>query len=269
MGTTTPEQLATEAPGARRWFQLYLWKDRVASAELVRRAQDAGCDTLVLTVDTPVGGLRLRDQRNGMTLPPSLTARTFLDGIRHPNWWINFLTTDPLEFASLTHFAGTAADLAAIMFDPRASFDDVAWLRSVWRGSLVVKGVQVADDAERAVAAGADAIVVSNHGGRQLDRAPTPLEQLAPVRERVGDRVQVYLDGGVRSGADIAAAVGLGADGVFVGRAYLYGLMAGGGRGVARALEILHAEFVNAMQLLGVRKVEELRKERVRLRSDR
>jgi L-lactate dehydrogenase (cytochrome) len=266
MGTTPPERLAEEVPNVRRWFQLYLWRDRAASADFVQRAKATGCDTLMLTVDTPVGGPRLRDQRNGMTIPPQLTMRTFFDGARHPHWWFNFLFTEPLEFASLKHFNGTVAELSNIVFDPTASFADIDWLRTQWDGKLVIKGVQLPDDAARAVAAGADAVVISNHGGRQLDRSPTPLEQLESVLETVGDRAEVYMDGGVRSGSDIAAAVGLGAQGVMIGRAYLYGLMAGGEKGVDRVLEIMRAEFINSMQLIGVSTVDELRKQRARLR---
>jgi L-lactate dehydrogenase (cytochrome) len=267
MGTTSLERLAAEAPDTRRWFQLYLWRDREASADFVRRAVDCGYDTLMLTVDTPIGGGRLRDRRNGMTIPPALRLRTFVDGARHPHWWFNFLTTEPLEFASLKHFAGTPAELSNKIFDPSATIDDVRRLRDIWPGTLVVKGVQTVDDAEMCADAGADGLVVSNHGGRQLDRAPTPLEQLPHIASRLGDRTEIYLDGGVRSGADVAAAVALGARGVLIGRAYLYGLMAGGERGVDHALTLLTAEFTATMQLLGVTSVDELTKDRVRMRS--
>ena len=266
MGTTSPERLAAEAPDARRWFQLYLWRDRAASTELVRRAAESGYEALVLTVDTPVGGLRLRDVRNGMTIPPALTARTILDGARHPSWWVDLLTTEPLEFASLNSFAGTVSDLASQVFDPSATLADVRWLREQWSGPLIVKGLVTVDDAVAAVDAGADGVVVSNHGGRQLDQSPTPLEQLPAIAESIGDRAEVYIDGGVLSGSDVMAAVALGARAVLVGRAYLYGLMAGGEAGVDRVLEILRREMVTAMQLTGVTSVAELTKERVRLR---
>jgi L-lactate dehydrogenase (cytochrome) len=266
MGTTSVERLAEEAPMTRRWFQLYLWRDREASAEFVRRAVHAGYDTLMLTVDTPVGGARLRDRRNGMTLPPALRLRTLLDGARHPHWWFNFLTTEPLEFASLKHFAGTPAELSDKIFDPSATLADVRALRERWPGALVVKGVQTVEDAEACVDAGADALVVSNHGARQLDRSPTPLELLPDIASRLGERAEIYLDGGVRSGGDIAAAVALGARAVLIGRAYLYGLMAGGERGVDHALTLLATEFTATMRLLGVTSVEELTDDRVRLR---
>ena len=258
MGTTSIEDVA--AQGGRPWFQLYLWKDREASSRLVERARRAGCDTLVLTVDTPVAGARRRDVRNGLTIPPTLTARTLADMARHPSWWGNLLTTSPLEFASLRSWDGTVAELVAHMFDPAAGLADLAWLRQQWPGRLVVKGVQDVADARLVVdEAGADGVVVSNHGGRQLDRAPTPLELLPAVVDAVGDRADVLVDTGITSGADVAAAVALGATACMVGRAYLYGLMAGGERGVARSLEVLETELVRTLQLLGAADLSEAR----------
>ena len=267
MGTTSIEALADAAPTTRRWFQLYLWRDREASRDFVERAQKAGCEALVLTVDNPVAGARLRDVRNGLTVPPALTLRTLGDMSRHPAWWLNLLTTRPLEFASLTSYEGTVAELANSMFDPAATLADVVALRDAWPGALIVKGIQGADDARSVVDAGADAVVVSNHGGRQLDRAPTPLEQLPAVVAAVGDRAEVYLDGGVLSGGDIVAALATGARTVLVARAYLYGLMAGGEAGVQRAADILAAEVRRTLQLLGVGSVDELTPDRVRLRD--
>lgn len=259
MGTTSIEDVAAAAPGGANWFQLYLWKDREASSELVERAARSGCTTLVLTVDTPVAGARRRDVRNGLTIPPALTARTVADMARHPSWWMNVLTTAPLEFASLRSWQGTVADLVDHMFDPSADVSDLAWLRSQWDGRLVVKGVQTVEDACRVVDAGADGVVVSNHGGRQLDRAPTPIEVLPAVVEAVGDRAEVLLDTGVTSGADVIAAAAMGASACMVGRAYLYGLMAGGERGVARTLEILQSEATRTMQLLGASSMSDVR----------
>jgi L-lactate dehydrogenase (cytochrome) len=267
MGTTSIEELPAAAPGGRLWFQLYLWRDREASRDFVERAREAGYEALVLTVDTPVPGARLRDVRNGLTIPPSLSMRTFAEGALHPAWWFDLLTTEALEFASLNRFEGTVAELAARMFDPSASMADLSWVRSVWPGSLVVKGVQHPDDARAVVDAGADAVLVSNHGGRQLDRSPTPLEALAGVVDAVGDRAEVYVDGGILSGSDLVAAVALGARAGLVGRAYLYGLMAGGERGVQRAADILHAEFTTTLALLGVTRVEDLCRDHVRLRG--
>jgi L-lactate dehydrogenase (cytochrome) len=266
MGTTSPEDVAAAAPGGEHWFQLYLWRDRAASEQLVDSARAAGFDTLVLTVDTPVPGSRLRDIRNGLTIPPTLTARTVADMARHPAWWVNLLTTRPLEFAALTSFDGTVAELVATMFDPALTMADLQWLRREWAGTLVVKGVLSVDDACRVADAGADAVVLSNHGGRQLDRAPTPLELLPEVVAAVGDRVEVFIDTGITNGGDIAAAVGMGATAALVGRAYLYGLMAGGQRGVEHSVDILAAELVRTMQLVGARSLQELHG-RVRLRG--
>jgi L-lactate dehydrogenase (cytochrome) len=266
MGTTSIEALAAAAPGARRWFQLYLWRDREASAALVQRAAAAGYEALVLTVDTPVAGPRLRDVRNGFSIPPALTVRTVANAAVHPRWWIDLLTTPPLEFASLRSWGGTVAELVDRVFEPAATLADVGRLRASWPGALVVKGVQGVDDARAVVDAGADAVVVSNHGGRQLDRSPTPLEQLPAVARAVGDRAEVHVDGGILDGADVVAAVALGARACLVGRAYLYGLMAGGERGVQRAADILSAEISRTMQLLGVADVAELTAERARLR---
>ena len=266
MGTTSIERLAAEVPRARRWFQLYLWRDRAASRDLVARAQEAGYEALVLTVDTPVPGARLRDVRNGLTLPPSLSVRTFAEGALHARWWFDLLTTEPLEFASLNRFDGTVAELVGQVFDPALTMRDLAWLREIWTGPLVVKGITTVEDARAVVDAGADAVVVSNHGGRQLDRAPTPLERLPGVVDAVGDRAEVYVDGGILSGGDVVAAVALGARAALVGRAYLYGLMAGGERGVQKAAEILAKEVAGTLALLGVTRVVDLRPEHVLLR---
>ncbi|RKW70737.1 alpha-hydroxy acid oxidase [Galactobacter caseinivorans] len=265
MGTTSIEELSSAAPDANLWFQLYLWKDRQKSLDLVDRARAAGWDTLVLTVDTPVAGNRLRDVRNGLSIPPKITPRTFANMSLYPQWWFNLLTTEPLEFASMRGSDGTPAELIGSLFDPSLQLADLGWLRERWDGKLVIKGIQDPQDARDVVAAGADALVVSNHGGRQLDRAPTPLELLPAVVEAVDGRAEVYMDTGITSGADMLAAVGLGATAVMVGRAYLYGLMAAGERGVGRVVEILHDEAVRTLQLMGAASLEELQG-RVRLR---
>nr|WP_202457836.1 alpha-hydroxy acid oxidase [Streptomyces sp. SID5464] len=266
MGTTSIEDVARAAPDARRWFQLYVWHDRGAGAELMRRAEEAGYDTLLLTVDTPVGGSRLRDLRNGLTIPPRLSLSTLLDGATHPSWWLNLLTTEPLTFASLSSWDGTVAELINAMFDPGLDYEDLDWVRQSWPGKLVVKGIQSTQDARDVVKHGADAVLLSNHGGRQLDRAPTPLELLPRVRDEIQEEAEIWLDGGILSGADIVAAIARGADACLIGRAYLYGLMAGGERGVRRAVDILRTEIVRTMQLLGVRSTAELRPEHVTLR---
>ncbi len=266
MGTTSIEDVAAANPDGRNRFQLYMWNDRDRSMALVERAARAGFDTLLVTVDVPVAGARLRDVRNGMTIPPTLTARTVLDALPRPRWWFDFLTTEPLAFASLDRWAGTTADLINTMFDPTVTYDDLAWIKKQWPGALVVKGVQSLDDARRCADLGVDAITLSNHGGRQLDRAPTPLLVVPDVVQAVGDRAEVYLDGGILDGSDVAAAVAFGARACLIGRAYLYGLMAGGEPGVQRATDILAREIIRTMQLLGVSSVAELTAERVRLR---
>jgi L-lactate dehydrogenase (cytochrome) len=264
MGTTSVEDLTAAVPSANLWFQLYLWRDRAASLDLVKRAAAAGITTLVLTVDTPVGGARLRDIRNGFTIPPQLTPRTLAGLASRPAWWANLLTTRPLEFASLRSSGGTVEALIARMFDPCVTLDDLTWLRSQWDGTLMVKGVQCVADALEVVDRGAEAVLVSNHGGRQLDRAPTPLDVLGPVVDAVGDRAEVFVDTGIMSGGDLVVARALGATAGVVGRAYLYGLMAGGEPGVDRAIEILRQELIRTMQLLGVERVPDLTREHVR-----
>ena len=266
MGTTTIEDMAAAAPDGRHWFQLYLWRDRAVAKDLVARAAAAGYDTLMLTVDTPVGGNRRRDMHNGLSIPPALSLRTFADGARHPRWWFDLLTTEPLTFASLASTGGGSPfELINRVFDPALTMDDVAWLRETWPGKLVIKGVQTVADARRVVDAGADAVLLSNHGGRQLDRAPVPAGLIEPVVQDVGDRAEVLVDTGILHGGDIVAAVALGARAALVGRAYLYGLMAGGRAGVARAVVILRAEMERTMQLLGVTRVDDLRPHHARL----
>ena len=241
LGTTAIEDLVTAVPQGRKWFQLYMWRDRDRSLELVKRAADAGFDTLLATVDVPVAGARLRDIRNGMSIPPALTTRTVLDAARRPRWWFDLLTTEPLSFASLDRWPGTVAEYLDTMFDPSLTFDDLAWIKSEWPGKLVVKG-----------------IVLSNHGGRQLDRAPVPFHLLPAVARDLGKDTEILLDTGIMSGADIVAAVALGARCTLIGRAYLYGLMAGGEAGVNRAIEILQDGVIRTMRLLGVTCLEEL-----------
>jgi L-lactate dehydrogenase (cytochrome) len=258
LGTTAIEDLVTAVPQGRKWFQLYMWRDRERSMALVQRAADAGFDTLLATVDVPVAGARLRDSRNGMTIPPTLTLRTVLDALPHPKWWFDLLTTEPLSFASLDRWPGTVGEYLSTMFDPSLTFDDLEWIKAQWPGKLVVKGIQTLDDARAVVDRGVDGIVLSNHGGRQLDRAPVPFHLLPAVARELGKDTEILLDTGIMSGADIVAAIALGARCTLVGRAYLYGLMAGGEAGVNRAIEILETGLIRTMRLLGVTCLEEL-----------
>jgi len=265
LGTTTVEDVVAAAPDGTNWFQLYMWKDRDRSMELVRRAEAAGVDHLLLTVDVPVAGARLRDVRNGLTIPPRLTGKTLADAIPKPEWWINFLTTPGISFASMSNWNGTVAELLDFMFDPSMTFEDLKWIRKQWKGKLTVKGIQTLDDAKSAAKAGADAILLSNHGGRQLDRAPVPLHLLVDVKRELKGDTEIHLDTGIMHGADILAAIALGADFTYIGRAYLYGLMAGGQLGVERALEILKVQITRNMKLLGVNSLEELEPRHVRI----
>jgi L-lactate dehydrogenase (cytochrome) len=258
MGTTSIEDVAAAAPGGRHFFQLYMWKDRDRSMALVDRAAKAGYDTLLVTVDVPVAGARLRDVRNGMTIPPTLTPKTVANAIPRPAWWINFLTTEPLAFASLDAWSGTVAELLDTMFDPTVQYEDLAWIKDQWPGKVVVKGVQSVEDAKRVTDVGVDAVLLSNHGGRQLDRAPVPFHLLPEVVKEVGKDVEVWVDGGIMSGQDIVAAIAHGAHFTEVGRAYLYGLMAGGEDGVRRTVEILQGQIERTMRLLGVANLDEL-----------
>jgi L-lactate dehydrogenase (cytochrome) len=267
MGTTSIEQVAAAAPGADKWFQLYVWRDRAAGKDLIERAAVAGYEALILTVDTPVAGARMRDVRNGLTVPPALTPSTVLDAARHPAWWFNLLTTEPLTFATLQGWKGTVAELVNAMFDPSVTFADIEWLRTAWPGPLLVKGVHTVADARAAVDRGADAIIVSSHGGRQIDRAAGTLELLPPIVDAVGDRAEVLLDTGIMHGGDVVAALALGARACLVGRAYLYGLMAGGERGVDRAIAILAEEITRTLQLLGAGGAAELNRSHVSLRD--
>jgi L-lactate dehydrogenase (cytochrome) len=264
MGTRSIEDVAAAAPLGRNWFQLYMWKDRDRSMALVDRAKKSGFDTLVLTVDVPVAGARLRDVRNGMTIPPSLTAKTIINAIPRPAWWINFLTTDPLKFASLDSWNGTVAELLDSMFDPTVTYEDLKWIRQQWTGNLVVKGIQNVGDAVASIEAGADAIILSNHGGRQLDRAPVPLHLLPEVIKEVGNKAEVHVDTGIMHGQDVVAALASGAKFTWIGRAYLYGLMAGGKSGVDKTLEIFRTQITRTMKLLGVSSVAELNPDHVR-----
>lgn len=265
LGTTDVEGVAEASPTARKWFQLYVWRDHAPAEELMARAKAAGFEALILTVDVPVAGVRLRDVRNGFAIPPALSLKTVLDGAMHPSWWLNFLTTEPLRFASLDRWDGTVADMMNALFDPTMTLKDLDWVRSTWDGPLIVKGIQSVEDARRMFDAGVDAIVLSNHGGRQLDKAPVPVRLLPDVREALGEGPEVMVDTGVMSGSDVVAAMALGASSALVGRAYLYGLMAGGEAGVQRAADILSAGVRRTMALLGARRIADLGPQHVRL----
>ncbi|WP_431277952.1 alpha-hydroxy acid oxidase [Leifsonia poae] len=258
LGTTSIEGVKAANPTGRNWFQLYVMRDREISYELVRRAAANDFDTLFFTVDTPIAGARLRDKRNGFSIPPQLTLGTIINAIPRPWWWYDFLTTPKLEFASLSDTGGTVGDLLNAAMDPSISFADLDIIRGMWPGKIVVKGVQNVEDAKRLVDLGVDGMVLSNHGGRQLDRAPIPFHLLPKVVKEVGADTEVTIDTGIMNGADIVAAYALGAKFTLIGRAYLYGLMAGGRAGVDRTIEILSDQLVRTMKLLEVSSLEEL-----------
>ena len=270
MGTTSSEEIGNQVPGVRRWFQLYLWRDRDQSLKFIEEAKEAGFEGLMLTVDTAVGGIKWRDMRNGLTVPPKIGFKTFFDMALKPKWWFNLLTTAPLEFATFRNFNKPLSEIAATVFDPAVTFEDVKWLRSVWQGKLIIKGIQTVADAAELKKIGVDAIVLSNHGGRQLDRSVVPLELLPQVRTEIGIKgsgPQIYIDGAIMSGADVLAAVALGADAVLIGRAYLYGAMAAGQSGVEKVVEMFRFEMETAMKLMGAKNLSELTPDFVNIRS--
>jgi L-lactate dehydrogenase (cytochrome) len=258
LGTSSIEDVKATNPEGRNWFQLYVMRDREISYGLVERAAAAGFDTLMFTVDTPVAGARLRDKRNGFSIPPQLTVGTIINAIPRPWWWIDFLTTPPLEFASLSSTGGTVGELLDSAMDPSISFNDLTTIRAMWPGKIVVKGVQSVEDSKKLANLGVDGILLSNHGGRQLDRAPIPFHLLPEVVREVGKDTDVMVDTGIMNGADIVAAMALGAKFTLIGRAYLYGLMAGGRAGVDRAIQILSDQVVRTMKLLEVTSIAEL-----------
>ncbi len=279
MATRSIEDVASVS-GGPKWFQVYVWRDRGMVKELLARAAAAGYEAIVITVDTAVLGRRERDVRHGFTLPPKIGLRTLLDGALHPGWTWDFVRAEPITFANVTgtavadggttvadgSSAVTLADYINSQFDPSLSWRDLDWFRAQWDGPIVLKGVQTVDDAKIAAAAGIEAIALSNHGGRQLDGAPVPLELVSEVADVVAGRAEVICDGGVRRGSDIVKAMALGAGACMVGRAYLYGLAAVGERGVDGVLKLLAADMERTMALIGCRSAADLGPELVRWR---
>jgi L-lactate dehydrogenase (cytochrome) len=269
LSTRSIEEVAAANGDGRRWFQVYVWKDKGLLRDMVDRAAAAGYEALVITVDTANLGRRERDVRRGFELPPKLGLGTIVDGAVHPSWTWRFVRAEPIRFANIASSAAatdqpegsSAVNLAetfATQFDACLSWDDVEWFRSVWNGPIVIKGVQCVEDAKIAADVGVDAIALSNHGGRQLDDAPAPLDLVAPVAAAVGGRVEIICDGGVRRGSDIIKAVALGATACMAGRAYLYGLAAGGEPGVDKVLGLLAEDMRRTMALLGVTRIGEI-----------
>ena len=267
MGTTSPQELAAAVPDSRRWFQLYIMKNRSDSLAIIKQAKDNGFEALVLTVDTPVPGLRYRDNRNGLTVPPKIRINTVFAIARKPIWWLNLFTTGKLEFAAFRGWDKPLSELGGLIFDPSTTMKEISWLRSVWKGPIIVKGIQSVDDAKAVAKLGVQGIILSNHGGRQFDRGQVPLEILPEVVKAVGNKVEIYIDGGIMSGLDALGAIALGAKAVFIGRAYLYGAMANGEAGVEQVIEIMRREFENGMALSGATNIAEVRKNGARIRN--
>ncbi len=264
LGTRSIEEVRAVSDG-RLWFQVYAWRDRGLVKEMIDRAKACHYEAIVLTVDTAVLGRRERDVRRGFSLPPAIGARTILDGALHPSWTWAFVRSEPIRFANVVGSGVgdgaspvTLSDYINTQFDPGLSWDDVRWLRTAWDGPILLKGIQTLDDARLGAEAGVEAIVLSNHGGRQLDGAPATLSLVAPVVDAVGATTEVICDGGVRRGSDIVKAVAAGATAAMAGRAYLYGLGAAGERGVDRVLEWFEADMVRTMSLVGATTVSDL-----------
>ena len=264
MGTTRIEEIA--AQGAGPWmFQIYILKDRGLTAEFVERCKAAKFQALCLTVDTALAGNRERDRVTGMTLPPKFTLKSFLSFAAHPRWAFHLLMNPNFQLANVSHRVGSLPkstvsliDYVNSQFDRTVTWDDVAWLVRQWPGPFVLKGIQSPADAKRAVDVGVTAVMISNHGGRQLDAAPAPVDCVGPMREAVGDKLELIVDGGVRRGTHVIKALALGANACSIGRPYLYGLAAGGQVGVERALGLLKSELERSVALLGCRSIAEL-----------
>ena len=269
MSTTSIEDVA-EVSDAAKWFQLYVWRDRILLQEFIQRAKDSGYKALCLTVDLPVHGNREKDQRNGLAIPPKPTPKVLIDTLLHPVWLYHYLRSDAMKLANINdnikgdHANFVLQEYINSQFDPSLSWDDTQWMIEQWDGPFIIKGIMNIEDAKRAAAIGANAIVVSNHGGRQLDHAPGTLDLLPEIVDAVGDKLDVLIDGGIRRGTDILKALALGAKACMIGRSYLYGLGAGGTEGVSRAIELLGEELERNMKLTGCRSIDEITSELIR-----
>ena len=274
MGTRSIEEVA-EVNDGRKWFQVYVWRDKPLLKEMLERAAASGYEGIMITVDTAVLGRRERDVRRGFSLPPKVGLDTIIDGIRHPRWTSDFLRAEPIQFANVKGSSAvgdgstpvTLSDYINSQFDPALSWSDIEWFRDNWPGMIMIKGVQTVEDAEIAADMKLDGVILSNHGGRQLDYAPSPIDLVAPVADAVGDRTAVICDGGVRRGSDIVKAVAMGADACMIGRAYFYALGAAGERGVDWVLEFLRAGVEHTMALSGVGSIDDLDRDLIEVRS--
>ncbi|MEM6666248.1 MAG: alpha-hydroxy acid oxidase [Pseudomonadota bacterium] len=246
------------------WFQLYVMRDRKFIENLIGRAKDAGCSALVLTLDLQIIGHRFKDTKNGLSAPPKPTLVNMLNLMTKPRWCWDMAFTQRRTFGNIVGHVDGVADMSSLsswtneQFDPQLSWDDVQWIKDLWGGPLILKGILDVEDARRAADSGADAIIVSNHGGRQLDGALSTIRVLPEIVAAVGDQIEVHIDGGIMSGQDVLKALALGAKGTYIGRAFLYGLGAMGQEGVKKTLEIIHSELDTTMALCGKRRVDEL-----------
>lgn len=268
LGTRSIEEVRSVAPDARLWFQVYAWRDRALVAEMVRRAAACDYEALVLTVDTAVFGRRERDIRRGFSLPPTIGPGTILDGVLHPSWTWDFVRAEPIRFANVVGAdvgdGSSPVDLADYInsqFDPGLSWADVDWLRTLWDGPIIVKGIQTVADARLAAEIGVEAIALSNHGGRQLDGAPAIFDLVAPVADAVGGQLEIICDGGIRRGSDIVKAMAAGATACMGGRSYLYALGAAGERGVDHLLSTWHEDIRRTLALVGASSFAEIDRE--------
>ena len=274
MGTRSIEEVA-EVNDGRKWFQVYVWRDKPLLKEMLERAAASGYEGIMITVATAVLGRRERAVRRGFSLPPKVGLDTIIDGIRHPRWTSDFLRAEPIQFANVKGSSAvgdgstpvTLSDYINSQFDPALSWSDIEWFRDNWPGMIMIKGVQTVEDAEIAADMKLDGVILSNHGGRQLDYAPSPIDLVAPVADAVGDRTAVICDGGVRRGSDIVKAVAMGADACMIGRAYFYALGAAGERGVDWVLEFLRAGVEHTMALSGVGSIDDLTRDLIEVRS--
>ena len=274
MGTRSIEEIADVSEG-RKWFQVYVWRDKPLLKEMLERAAAANYEGIMITVDTAVLGRRERDVRRGFSLPPKVGLGTIIDGALHPRWTWDFLRSEPIQFANVkgSSIVGdgstpvTLSDYINSQFDPALSWDDVEWFRENWSGLVMIKGVQTVEDAKIAAAMGLDGVILSNHGGRQLDYAPSPIDLVAPVADALGGETTIVCDGGVRRGSDIVKAVAMGADACMIGRAYFYALGAAGERGVDWVLDFLRAGVEHTMVLSGASSIAELNRDLIEVRA--
>ena len=254
------------------WYQMYVWKNREISNDFIKRCKEKNYKAIMLTVDVPVGGKRERDLRSGMTIPPRLTLSSIIDAAFHPSWWWNFIFGPKIKFANVKErFTGKNKNFSNMMtymnqqFDPSVTWDEAKEIASMWEGPFAIKGLMNADDAEKAIEIGASAIVISNHGGRQLDSAVAPIDVLPEIAKRVNGRAEILIDGGIRRGTDIVKAIALGADACLIGRPWVYGLAAKGEEGVGLVIDILASEVTRTLQLLGCKSINDVSRRHVTL----